>query len=426
MPENEEKYSNLFEYSNDVIFLHDLEGNIIDVNRKGLEVLGYSKPEMVSLNVAGLHPEGALPASREAFERLKRDGSVNFEIDFKKKNGDTFTTEVSSSIFKAGGKSLVQGIVRDVTEQRRAEKSLREKEESFRVFFEQAPAYCYRISPEGFIIDVNRWALKTLGYEKEELVGKPLETIYAPESLDRFKELFETWRTTGRLENEEINIITKSCEERVVLLNAGMVRTPEGDAAYSLSIQQDITERKRADEALLKSKNRLKEAEKVAKLGYYVYNIKADSWTSSEQLDDIFGIEEDYKRDVSGWVDIVHPDYRETMLNYFQYNVLTQHRKFDKEYKIVNLKTGQEGWVHGLGSLKFDDTGNPVEMFGTIQDINDKKKTEEALKIKIDEVERINRLMVGRELKMGEMKEKIRGLQSQIEQLRGRPLYSLE
>ena len=68
------------------------------------------------------------------------------------------------------------------------------------------------------------------------------------------------------------------------------------------------------------------------------------------------------------------------MLNYLQDNILSQHQKFDKEYKIVNQKTGQEKWVHGLGSLRFDGNNNPVEMFGVIQDITERKKAEEALR----------------------------------------------
>ena len=67
------------------------------------------------------------------------------------------------------------------------------------------------------------------------------------------------------------------------------------------------------------------------------------------------------------------------MSNHLQDNVLKQHQKFDKEYKIINLKTKQEKWVHGLGNLKFNENNNPVEMFGIIQDITERKEVEEKL-----------------------------------------------
>ncbi len=134
------------------------------------------------------------------------------------------------------------------------------------------------------------------------------------------------------------------------------------------------------DKALQESKDKLNEAQQIAKSGYYVFDIKTGYWTNSAELDNIFGIDESHKRDLKGWLEIVHPDFVETMLHYFEDNVLRQHEKFDKEYKIINLETGHEKWVHGLGNLKFDDSKNPVELFGTIQDITERKRTEEALR----------------------------------------------
>ena len=62
------------------------------------------------------------------------------------------------------------------------------------------------------------------------------------------------------------------------------------------------------------------------------------------------------------------------MSNYVQNNILKQHQNFDKEYKISSINTKQEKWVHGLGTLKFDENNDLIEMFGTIQDITDRKK----------------------------------------------------
>ena len=124
LQQSEEKYSNLFHYSNDSIFLHDLEGTIIDVNGKTLELFGYTKPEILSVKIADLHPFNMLATSEKAFEKIAKDGFVNFEIDFRKKNGEVFPAEVSSSLFEISGKSVIQGIVRDITERKRAEQAV--------------------------------------------------------------------------------------------------------------------------------------------------------------------------------------------------------------------------------------------------------------------------------------------------------------
>lgn len=181
--------------------------------------------------------------------------------------------------------------------------------------------------------------------------------------------------------------ITKRREERVfrkdnlwfkcfidpVFNNSGIV-------VGGVHVLTNITKQKELDEALKKSENRLIEAQKVAKIGHYVYYFNSDSWESSNGLNDIFGIDNKYIMNMDGWIKIVHPDQREMMVKYFQKDILLEHRKFDKEYKIVNHKSGTVRWVHGLGNLEFDKKGNHVEMFGTIQDITDRKIAEDRYK----------------------------------------------
>ncbi|MHA2244266.1 MAG: PAS domain S-box protein [Candidatus Hodarchaeales archaeon] len=126
LKQSEEKYSNLFQYSNDAIFLHDSDGNIIDINQKTLDLFEYTKSETLSRKIPSLHPPEMLATSEKAFEKISKDGFVNFEINFIKKNGEVFPADVSSSLFTIGGKPVVQGIVRDITERKQAEKALQQ------------------------------------------------------------------------------------------------------------------------------------------------------------------------------------------------------------------------------------------------------------------------------------------------------------
>jgi two-component system cell cycle sensor histidine kinase/response regulator CckA len=123
--ESEEKYRNLFHHSNDGIFLHDLSGNILDANRKALEQLGYTRSEMLAFKIPDLHPAEALAASRAAFEKVSKEGFVHFELDFRRKNGQVFSAEVSSGLLEIGDEMVVQGIVRDITVRKRAERLLK-------------------------------------------------------------------------------------------------------------------------------------------------------------------------------------------------------------------------------------------------------------------------------------------------------------
>jgi len=117
---SEEKYSSLFHHSNDAIFLHDLNGTILDANQKVLDQFQYTRPEILSMRIADLHPDEAITISKRAFKKVTENGFFNFEIDFKKKNGEIFPAEVSSSLFKIGVRRVIQGIVRDITDRKKA------------------------------------------------------------------------------------------------------------------------------------------------------------------------------------------------------------------------------------------------------------------------------------------------------------------
>jgi PAS domain S-box-containing protein len=123
----------------------------------------------------------------------------------------------------------------------------------------------------------------------------------------------------------------------------------------------------------------LDEVESVARIGSYSTDLTAGRWVSSKGLDAIFGIDAGFDRSVAGWVSLVHPADREAMVAYFSDEVLGRGRPFDKQYRIVRADSGESRWVHGRGALEFDGSGHPITMFGTIADITDQRRAQDAL-----------------------------------------------
>lgn len=139
----------------------------------------------------------------------------------------------------------------------------------------------------------------------------------------------------------------------------------------------EIVEREHSESALRKSENLLNESQKVAHIGHYEYDIVSGTWTSSRELDAIFGIDAVFSRDTQGWLQIVHPEQRDEMAEYLSRQILEQHLTFEREYRIQRVSDQIERWVYGLGELEFDRGGQLIKMFGTIQDITDRKRSEE-------------------------------------------------
>ena len=140
-------------------------------------------------------------------------------------------------------------------------------------------------------------------------------------------------------------------------------------------------ERMQAEENLREREMMLRESQRIAGLGSYVLDISSGHWSSSDVLDELFGIDAAHDRSVAGWAALMHPDDRAMMVDHFTREVLGQGEPFNKEYRIIRPSDQEERWVHGLGKLELDAQGHPQRMLGTIQDITAQKQAAEALRI---------------------------------------------
>ena len=151
------------------------------------------------------------------------------------------------------------------------------------------------------------------------------------------------------------------------------------DLAFGIAALRTRVERERATRALEESAFFLRKSQDVGDLGSYYFDVQTGTWISSEKLDQLFGIDDSFPKTTSGWIELVHPDHREEVLQHLTEDVLGRHNKFDREYRILRHDDGQERWMHGLGELEFDDRGMPRMMIGTIQDITRSKQADKAL-----------------------------------------------
>lgn len=265
----------------------------------------------------------------------------------------------------------------EIAERIKIEGSLRESEARFRALLRAASDGIHVLDEKGNAVEVNDAFCRMLGYTREELLQlnvRDWDAQWSPEELaSKLDELivgssvFETRhrRKDGTVREVEIGGVG------IVLENRRLI--------YASA--RDITERKRAEQALIDGEKLLRETQVMAGLGTYVLDISTGVWTSSAVLDDIFGIGEKFPRSVEGWASLLHPEWRRQMVEYFTAEVLGKHIRFDREYKIVRSSDGGERWVHGIGELEFDGRGRPVRMIGTIRDITGQKQAEESLRL---------------------------------------------
>jgi len=156
--------------------------------------------------------------------------------------------------------------------------------------------------------------------------------------------------------------------------------------------EKNIFELNASKTYLLESEERLIDAQRIALLGSYNYDLRNDTWTSSEILDEILGIGPDYLRNAQGWLALVATESRQEMQTYLE-NLIEKRQSFDREFQIIRPCDGKERWVHGKGVLQLNEDGTPFSMMGTIQDITDRKRTDEKLILSESALKRQNNLL---------------------------------
>jgi len=268
------RYHSSFNRSNDGIFIHDLNGRITDVNKKALKLLGYKKSDLLQLKIEDLHPPQAREISAAAFEKIKKDGFVEFEIDFLKKSGQTFAAEVSASIFNIGQQKVVQGMVKDISYRKKIEEELKTSQKQLNSIVRAVPDIIYRLDKESRIIYISD-SIREYGYQPDELLGKNVFELIHPDDREKSKYRVNERRTgERRTRSFEIRLRAKNRHyipfdihskglyaDPVFLLEAeGMYSTehPESTSFIgSQGIARDITERKIAEKVLIESEKRL-------------------------------------------------------------------------------------------------------------------------------------------------------------------------
>lgn len=364
----------IIDNAGDAFYLSEFDtGNIIDVNQQACIKTGYTREELLKMQVIEIDPTfKTFEDLKTGWEKLEPGQHITVESQHNRKDGSTFPVEIKITLVEINNHKYVLGFADDISERKTYEAELFNSKYSI----DNASIGIFRISNEGKILSVNEQACLSLGYKCEELKKMYIYQIDDNFHKDRWKAHRQELIKKGSNVFETAHKRKDGSKFPVEIRN----NYHEYDGVgFSIAFVTDITERKNAEQQIKKSENLLKEAQKIAHLGHYTFNIREGVWESSEVLDEVFGIYKDFDKSVEGWIKIVHPDYKDLMMDYLLESVVKNNKPFNYEYKIIRFNDQQERWVHGLGELEYDENGNPVYMIGTIQDITERKEIEQKL-----------------------------------------------
>ncbi|HVF22920.1 MAG TPA: PAS domain S-box protein, partial [Pyrinomonadaceae bacterium] len=255
--ESEERYRELFENANDIIYTHDLQGNFTSLNRTGERITGYSRAETMKMNVADVIAPEYLNLAREMIaHKAAANVSTVYEIDIISKKGRRVRLEVSTRLIFRDGKPVgVQGIARDLTERKHSEEALRETQAFFNSFMDNSPAVAFMKDHTGRYVYVNK--------PFERLFGQKLSFLKGRTSFDWLPPVIAL-----QTHEHDLKVLNNGLPEEIIETVPTEDGTPHHwlvfkfptiDSAgnkYVAGVGVDISERRRAEDALAQQAQR--------------------------------------------------------------------------------------------------------------------------------------------------------------------------
>lgn len=246
----------LIEASLDPLVTISSDGTISDVNEATVQVTGFSREDLIGTDFSNYFTEPA--KAKAGYEKVFRDGSVrDYELQIHHRDGQVTPVLYNATVYRdsAGNIAGVFAAARDITERKKAEEAVSRANAYNRSLIEVSLDPLVTISPNGTISDVNDATVRVTGYSREELIGTDFSRYFTDPSLAEagYHKVFRT----GSVRDYELGIRHKNGQVTPVLYNATVYRDASGKVVGVFAAARDITERKKAEDALLAAYNEL-------------------------------------------------------------------------------------------------------------------------------------------------------------------------
>lgn len=361
----------LFLLSDNLVGLTTVEGRFKRVNAAYTHIFGYTHEEMLQMNILDMiHPDD-LPASLvETNNMVAGKSMIAFENRLRTKSGEWRT--ISWMATAEPDTKDIFSIGRDITEERRKEKLLSESERNFRTFFENSPGLMCTHDLKGYFLSVNEAGAAGLGYTLDELVGYSLFDIAPVEHHTEVQAYLDRIQTAGKL-NGLMKVLKK--DGTAIILHYNNVRVDQ----YVISNSTDITVHYRLEQELKRSTEMLERTNKVARIGAWEIDMRNGEVFWSDVTREILEVSPDEPARFSNGMRFYKEGENRQRAQSALAATIATGNPFNLELEIITEK-GNERWIRSRGSAQFDNNGNCKRLFGTIQDITEKKRAEIELK----------------------------------------------
>ena len=384
--ENESKYRLLAETAGEIIITLNLQGKITYINRRGIEISGYSSEEALGTDITQVLPKEKAAASKELLA-LRAAGNKElfvYETEIIGKDEKEIPLEISSTLItKKGVPCEVLLTARDITARKNAEAALRKSEREYRALIDTMNEGLVGVDEKWHITFVNNRFIEMVGYTQEELVGRSFHELASDHYKATTRKEHDN-RRQGKPGRYELELVRSDGKKLFVLCSPQPTYDSNGRYNGGFGVISDITELKASAEKLRNNEERFKFlAENMADI-VWTLDMDFNATYVSPSVEKVLGFTpEERKRQTLD--EMVTPDSLERITAMFLAEIQRDEvRDADPERSVTieveyYHKNGTTLWMENSVKAVRNQDGEIVGMYGASRDITDRKKAQEAL-----------------------------------------------
>lgn len=256
------------DHAGDAVFWVTRDAHLVYANLRACRHLGYSFEEILGLTVHDVDPYFPAETWPKHWEELKQRGSFTFESQHRAKHGKLIPVEITVNYLEFEGQEYNCAIVRDITERKQVEESLRESEERFRTVVSASSDAIIAIGPDGLIAVFNPAAEQMFGHQRSEMLGQPVDRLMPEEFRRRHRRARESYFAAGTPRGfigKTVELPALRGDGQVFPVELSLSEGRLGGKRFVLAVIRDITQRKRAEEEIRQAQQRLLERQRHEK-----------------------------------------------------------------------------------------------------------------------------------------------------------------